>query len=326
MRILILGGTIFLGHAATDAALARGHAVTHLHRGISSPPDPRVATVIGDRARDPFPPGLAAQRWDAIVDTSGYLPQVVARSARALAASGRYLFVSSISAYGGAGFHEDAPLSEAPDPPPDAWTPETYGGLKAACEAVVRDAFGERAFIVRPGLIVGPHDPTDRFTWWPARIARGGRVAAPGRPERGVQFIDVRDLAAWMIAALERGIGGAFNAAGPAQPVAMRALLEECVAAAGSGAEIAWLDEPFLAAQSVRPWIEMPLWVPESDPHASGFMNVPIARARAAGLEFRPLAATVCDTLRWSMTRPANHAWKAGLTAQRESELLAAAG
>jgi 2'-hydroxyisoflavone reductase len=210
MRILILGGTVFLGRAVTDAALARGHAVTHLHRGISSPPDPRVATVIGDRASEPFPPAPAMQRWDAVIDTSGYLPQVVARSAQALASGGRYLFVSSISAYSGEGFHEDAPLQAAPDPLPDAWTPETYGGLKAACEAIVRARFGERALVVRPGLIVGPHDPTDRFTWWPARIARGGRVAAPGRPERTVQFIDVRAVRGMPSG---RGIGRAGHVA-----------------------------------------------------------------------------------------------------------------
>ncbi len=222
MRILVLGGTVFLGRALTDAALARGHHVTHLNRGVSAPPDARVTTLAADRTSPALATALGVQRWDAVIDTSGYLPQVVALAARALAASGRYLFVSSISVYGDHGYGEDAPGAAAPDPLPDAWTPETYGALKAACEEEVRAAFGTRALIVRPGLIVGPHDPTDRFTYWTARVARGGRVAAPGRPQRTVQFIDVRDLAAWMIAALEDGASGDYNATGPALPSACR--------------------------------------------------------------------------------------------------------
>lgn len=324
MRMLILGGTIFLGRALTDAALARGHDVTHLHRGRSAPPDPRVATLNADRAAPQFPPAAAARAWDAVVDTSGYLPQVVARSASALRASARYAFVSSISVYAGPGFGEDAPVRDAPAPLPEAWTPETYGGLKAACESVVRTAFADRALVVRPGLIAGPHDPTDRFTWWPERVARGGRVAAPGRPGRCVQFIDVRDLAAWVVGALERGVRGTYNATGPARPLEMGALLDACRSATGSDVRFTWMDEDFLARQGVRPWSEMPLWVPESDPEASGFMDVPIARAVAAGLTFRPIAQTIADTLAWSRTRSPEHAWKAGIAAERERALLGA--
>lgn len=322
MRMLILGGTVFLGRALTDAALARGHDVTHLHRGRSAPPDPRVATVSCDRAAEPFSPAAAARAWDAVIDTSGYLPQVVARSASALRESSCYAFVSSISVYAGVGFGEESSVREAPAPLPDAWTPETYGALKAACESVVREAFADRALVVRPGLIVGPHDPTDRFTWWPERVARGGPVAAPGRPGRSVQFIDVRDLAAWMIAALERGARGTYNATGPERPIEMGTLLEACRRTTGSDATFAWMDEDFLERHGVRPWMHMPLWVPESDPRASGFMNVPIARAVAAGLAFRPLARTIADTLAWSRTRTPGHEWKAGLPAERERELL----
>jgi 2'-hydroxyisoflavone reductase len=325
MRILILGGTVFLGRALTDAALARKHHVTHLNRGRSAPPDARVTTIGADRASPALATALAAQRWDAVIDTSGYLPQDVARSARALAESGRYAFVSSISVYEGPGYAEDAPVQRAPDPLPDAWTPETYGGLKAACEAEVRAAFGERALVVRPGLIVGPHDPTDRFTYWPVRIARGGRVAAPGRPARTVQFIDVRDLASWMIAALERGMGGTCNATGPARPVSMQAVLEACRAAARSDAEPVWLDEAFLAAQGVAPWKDMPLWLPETHPGA-GMMDAPITRALDTGLAFRPLEETCADTLRWATTERGDRPWKAGLDARRESELLDSAG
>ncbi|MGZ5063824.1 MAG: NAD-dependent epimerase/dehydratase family protein, partial [Usitatibacter sp.] len=220
MRILILGGTVFLGRALTDAALARGHRVTHFNRGRSSAPDARVETVTGDRTQSLE--ALAGREWDAVVDTSGYLPQVVGKSARALRdATRRYVFVSSISVYAGPGFAEDAAVQPPPDPLPDAMTMEAYGALKAACEGVVRESFGDRATLVRPGLIVGPHDPTDRFTWWPARVARGGRVAAPGRPSRTVQFIDVRDLARWMVELVQRGAAGTFNATGPRAPVEM---------------------------------------------------------------------------------------------------------
>ena len=325
MRILILGGTIFLGRALTDAALARGHEVVHFHRGRSGPGDARVQTVIGDRTGDLAPLGFRS--WDAVIDTSGYLPRVVERSADALRAAGRYLFVSSISVYGEftcGGFDEEAPVAAPLDPVPGAMTPETYGPLKAMCEAVVREVFADRALVVRPGLIVGPHDPTDRFTWWPARLARGGRVAAPGRPGRPVQFIDVRDLAAWMVASIERGGAGVFNATGPSRPVAMRDVLDACTAAGAPGSTLEWMDDEFLLGQAIKPWTEMPLWIPEADPKMVGLMGASIDRALAAGLAFRPLDETVADTLAWSATRSPEWAWKAGLPAEREAALLEA--
>lgn len=324
MKLLILGGTVFLGRAVTDAALAAGHDVVHLNRGRSAPADERVRRITGDRADETCLHAAAeGGPWDAVIDTSGYLPQLVRKSAAALReAASRYLFVSSISAYGDGGFDESSPVQPAPEPLPDAWTPETYGGLKAACEATVREAFGDRAIVVRPGLIVGPHDPTDRFTWWPHRVAQGGRVAAPGRPERTVQFIDVRDLARWMVGLVQRRATDTFNATGPNEPIAMETLLSACRAIAKIDVRIDWIDEAFLADKSVAPWKEMPLWVPETDPHAPGFMNVPIGRAIATGLAFTPLAATIADTLSWSRTRGADHAWKAGLPGDREAALL----
>jgi 2'-hydroxyisoflavone reductase len=326
MRLLILGGGVFLGRALTDAALYAGHIVTHFNRGKSAAPDARVDTITGDRTvAAALEQAKGENRWDAVIDTSGYLPQVVRGSVEALIDSThRYLFVSSVSAYRGQGYGEESPVLAAPSPLPAAMTPETYGPLKAACEAVVRDAFGDRAIVVRPGLIVGPHDPTDRFTWWPARVARGGRVAAPGRPARKVQFIDVRDLAEWMIALLEDDASGTFNATGPARPVTMLQFLERCRAVAGGDAKLEWVDEAFLAQQKVVPWKEMPLWVPETDTALSGFMNVPIQRALATGLEFRPLQQTIEDTLAWSASRPPDHEWQAGLPAEREKQLLAA--
>jgi len=324
MRMLILGGTVFLGRALTQPAAAAGHEVVHFNRGISAPVDATVRRIRGDRndagsLRD----AANAGPWDAVLDTSGYLPQAVRKSAGALRESAaRYVFVSSISAYGDGGFDETSPLQPAPDPLPEAMTMDKYGALKAACEASTRDAFGDRAIVVRPGLIVGPHDPTDRFTWWPHRVARGGPVAAPGRAQRAVQFIDVRDLARWMVGLAASGTSGTFNATGPLEPIAMAAVLETCREIARSDACFEWIDEQFLAASGVQPWKEMPLWVPESDPHAAGFMNVPIRRALATGLTFRSLRETVSDTLDWSRTRGNDHSWKAGLPADREATLL----
>ena len=328
MRILILGGTVFLGRALTDAALALGHGVTHLHRGITAGRDPRVETIVADRASATLADVLRGGRWDAVVDTSGYLPQVVRRSAETLEGRvGRYAFVSSISAYRSfarAPVEETAELQSPPEPLPDAMTPELYGALKAGCEAVVRRTFGDAALLVRPGLIVGPHDPTDRFTWWPWRAARGGPFAAPGRPGRKVQFVDVRDLAEWIVAMLARGGSGTFNATGPAESISMEELLRVCVGVAATGADPQWLPDDFLLGHGVGPWIEMPLWVPESDDTLRGLMDVGIGRALAAGLRSRPLEETVRDTLQWARTRRSDHAWKAGLPREREDALLAA--
>jgi len=321
MRLLILGGTRFLGRAVTDAALAAGMDVTHFHRGKTAPDDARVATIHGDRGRDEDVARLAGA-WDAVIDDSGYLPQDVARSCAALRDVPRYIFVSSISAYAGADFSEDGALLPEPDPLPDTLVLAQYGNLKAACEARVRAAFGARGTIVRPGLIVGPHDHTDRFTYWPVRVARGGRVAAPGQAGRPVQFIDVRDLGDFLVRLAQDDIGGTFNATGPAERLSFGALLDACRAATGSDAHFEWIDDARLASRGVAPWSEMPLFLPESEPHADAFMSVPIARAVAVGLAFRPLEQTVLDTLAWSRMRPADHAWKAGLPPEKEAALL----
>jgi 2'-hydroxyisoflavone reductase len=322
--MLILGGTVFLGRALTDAALAAGHDVTHFNRGRTAP-DPRVPAIHGDRNDEQALRRASARGpWDAVLDTSAYLPQVLRKSAAALEANaGRYLLVSSISVYVGPGYAETSPVQGAPDPLPDAWTPETYGGLKAACESMAREILGERAVIVRPGLIVGPNDRTDRFTWWPHRVALGGRVAAPGRPGRAVQFIDVRDLAEWLVKLAGSREAGTFNATGLAKPVPMATLLQTCREVAGSDADFEWIDEPFLDRMQVAPWKDMPVWLPESDPEVEGSMEVPIERALAAGLAFRPLAQTIADTLAFSRGFDPSHSWKAGLDTARERELLA---
>ncbi|MFZ3321496.1 MAG: NAD-dependent epimerase/dehydratase family protein [Usitatibacter sp.] len=324
MKVLVLGGTVFLGRAFTDAALASGLEVVHFNRGQSAPIDTRVRRIAGDRNDEEALRKAAREGpWDAVIDTSGYLPQAVRKSAVAMRDStDRYLFVSSISAYADGGFDETSPLQPVPDPLPDTMTLDKYGALKAGCESVAREVFADRAIVARPGLIVGPWDATDRFTWWPHRVALGGAVAAPGRPSRTVQFIDVRDLARWMAGLATKRASGTFNATGPQRPIAMSALLDACRDVARSDARFEWIEETFLAESGVQPWKEMPLWVPESDPHAAGFMDVPIARATATGLAFRELRATVADTLDWSRGRSAEHEWKAGLPAERETALL----
>ncbi len=321
MRILILGGTVFLGRHILDAALAAEHEVTIFNRGRHHARLPQaVERLYGDR--DGNLAALAGRRWDAVIDTCGYVPRVVRDSARLLAEGvERYTFISTISVYrdpSAPGLDESAPLGELADAATEKITGQTYGPLKAACERVVAETYPGRALCVRPGLIVGPHDPTDRFTYWPGRVAQGGRVLAPGHPEREVQFIDVRDLAEWIVRMVERGRTGVFNATGPARPLTMLGLLEACRKAAGSDAEFVWLDDDFLTAEGVHPYIEAPLWVPGAHDTAD------CGRALAEGLVFRLLEETIQDTLAWDRSRPAGAARAAGLKPERERELLAA--
>ncbi len=325
MRLLVIGGTRFLGRAFVEAALAAGHDVTLFHRGTSNPGlFPRARAVLGDR--DGGLGALGTGTWDAVFDPSGYVPRIVRTSASALAGRvGRYAFVSSISVYAPPlvpGADESAPLAALADPATEAVTGETYGGLKAACEREVARVFGERALVVRPGLIVGPHDTTDRFPYWPRRLARGGEVLAPGSPEQPVQVIDVRDLAAWALAMLERDAGGTFNATGPAGPMTLGDFLDRAALAIGATARLTWIEEAFLLERGVAPWTELPLWVSAED---AGLDEVSIARAVAQGLAFRPLAATVRDTLAWDLARPESaRAGSPALKPERERELLQA--
>jgi 2'-hydroxyisoflavone reductase len=325
VRLLVLGGTRFLGRHFVEAARARGHALTLFNRGRTNPGlHSGVEHIGGDR--DGGLGALGGRTWDAVVDPSGFFPRLVGASARALAgAVGQYLFVSSISVYAEPvprGADESAPLACIPDPSVETLEGGAYGALKALCEGAVRDAFGGRAIIVRPGLIVGPHDTTDRFSYWPRRMARGGEVLAPGEPSAPTQFIDVRDLAAFLLRLLERGVAGTFNATGPAEPLALGRCLERIAAAVGAAPNLTWVSEEFLKAQGIEPWLQMPLWVHAAD---SDFETVSIARALAQGLEFRPLEDTARDTLAWERsvvtdTRPASPA----LTPAREAEVLAA--
>ena len=308
MRLLILGGTKFLGRAIADAALARGHDLTLFNRGRTNPElFPDAEKLRGDR--DGGLEALEGRTWDAVVDVAGYLPRVVRQSVETVDAP-YYLFVSSRSVY--------ADFSSSPTE--DAATlgdvdseevMEHYGELKAMCERV---AAQRRGAIVRPGLIVGPHDPTGRFTYWPHRIARGGDVLAPGPPEETVTLIDVRDLGEWIVHLCEAQTEGVFNAI---DRTTWGELLEACVRAAGSDARLVWIRSDWLAEQGVGEWMELPLWI--SSEEMRGLHHVENARAVAAGLTFRPLVQTALATLAEAETTD-----EAGMKPERERELLAA--
>ncbi len=325
MRLLILGGTVFLGRHLVAWALERGHEVTLFNRGQHNPDlFPRVEKLRGDR--DGNLEALQGRRWDAVIDTSGYVPRV-ARDAAVLLrdAVAHYTFISSISVYtedNPPGLDESGTVGTLQDETVEEITGETYGPLKALCEQAVENALPGRTLVIRPGLIVGPDDPTDRFTYWPHRVAQGGDVLAPGRPDHQVQIIDVRDLAEWTLRMVEAGGTGVYNATGPDYRLTMGAVLDACQSASGSAARFTWVDEQFLLDCGIEPWSELPLWIPEGQDTL--ISSVDVRKALSAGLTFRPLAETVRDTLAWDAARPADHEWRAGLSREREQETLAA--
>jgi 2'-hydroxyisoflavone reductase len=336
MKLLILGGTRFLGRHLVVAAQARGHEVTLFNRGNYSVEDLRdVESIKGDRHVDLSK--LKGRRRDAVVDTSGHLPRAVRAAAEVLAdVVEQYVFISSQNAYRDVsvpGIDETYPLAtlteeqlnraNAIDTSGQPSYGELYGRLKAVCEQTVEELMSDRALIIRPGLIVGPHDYTDRFTYWPVRVARGDEVLAPGRPDRFIQFIDVRDLAEWTVSMIERNATGAYNAHGVPGMLTMEGLLEECKSATGSDAQFTWIDEDFLLNEKVAAWSELPLWLPEEvAPHLKGFMFISPEKAIAAGLTYRPLSATIRDTLTWYQTNRQNDELKAGLDRDKERALL----
>jgi 2'-hydroxyisoflavone reductase len=322
MRILILGGTQFAGRHLAELALARGHELVLFNRGRTGPElFPGVERVTGDRSGDLA--GLRGLEVDAVADMCGYFPADVERSARTLApTAGSYLFVSSRSVYAdhsAPGANEESELAELPPgAPADEITGESYGPLKAACERAAEAAFPGRTLVLRPGLIVGPNDPTGRFTYWPQRVADGGDVLAPGLPEQPIQVIDVRDLAAFALDLLEAGTAGTFDVVTPDGMLTLGGVLDACLAAA-PGARVVWADPDFLLERGVEPWTELPLWTPGDD--MAGFQRSDVSRAVGAGLRFRPIAETAADTLRWAQAADPDRG--AALTREREAELLA---
>ena len=330
-KLLILGGTGFIGPNMVKYALARGHEVTILTRGKSGTKVAGVEHIIADREGDLGM--LSKRRWDAVLDNNARDYRWVARSLKALKDStGHYLFVSSISAYrtdamsyATAGQVRMEPVDEgherfAPSASFKEGDEAPYGLTKAISEDLVHAAFPGGATIVRPGLIVGPGDPTDRFTYWPVRIDEGGEVLAPGNPNHSSQVIDQRDLTEWIVRLAEAGVKGDFNATGPATRLTFAEMLAGCRAVTSAPVTFTWVPESFLAEQKAAIWSEIPAWAP-----GDALMYVSVARAVAAGLTYRPFAVTALDTIEWDKARPAAERAKraAGMTRAREAELLA---
>lgn len=336
MKLLVFGGTQFVGRHLVRAALDRGHQVTLFNRGRTNPGlFPEAERILGDRREDLS--ALDEGRWDAVLDVNGYRPSVVRAAVEKLRGrAGFYAFISTVSVYADKetpGLHEGSPLA-APKPGEEGneeVTGESYGWLKAACERAVEETWPDRSLLVRPGLVVGPHDPTGRFSYWPWRVARGGEVLAPAGPDHPLQFIDGRDLAEWTIRAVEEARSGPFTAIGPNRPLTFGELLDVCLEVslevtgrevskgAGRDARFTWVPEDFLLEQGVEDFRELPLWI--AGPEAKGFYGFDNRKAVAAGLTFRPLAETVRDTLAW-LAEGAEMPDR--LTPEREVELLRA--
>lgn len=320
MRLLVLGGTRFVGRYLVEAALAAGHEVTLFNRGRTDPGAfPRAEHVRGDRAEGLG--ALAGRPFDAVVDLSGMVGDWVGRAADAADAAGaHYVFVSTLSVYRAvprAGMDEDGPPLHLPDWGSDGFEGAAYGPMKVACEL----SLPPEATVVRPGLVVGPGDPTDRFAAWVRRVAAGGEVLAPGDPARPVQAIDARDLAGFLLLAAGARLEGTFHAVGPDRPTTFGAMLETLREATGSSARFTWADDAFLRAHGLAPWDEeLPFWV---DAPSAGIFALSARRALEAGLRLRPLAETARDTAAWEPGRPAAER-AGGLSPAREAELLRA--
>ncbi len=328
-RILMLGGTGFLGPHFVGAALARGHSITLFHRGKTGADlFPTVEHVKGDRETGDLS-ALKGREFDVVVDTSGYVPSHVEQSASMFAATAKhYVFVSTVSVYEESGdskqeLDENATLMTISDE--EAQKARTireavpnYGAMKARCEQAAEKAMPGRVCNIRPGLIVGPRDTSDRFTWWPVRIDRGGEILAPGDRDAVVQMIDARDLADWMLHCVEGRVVGVFNAVGYDGVVTMEEVLYGCKCATSTPGSLTWVDEEFLAENKVGPWMQMPLWIPRDGRRV--YAN---SRARKEGMRFRPLADTIRDTLQWAKTERGERPFRStGLAAERERELL----
>lgn len=298
MRLLVLGGTRFVGRTLVEEAVRRGHSVTTFSRGVSGEPPPGVESLHGDRTVDADLRALADREWETAVDTSDLAPRHVGATARLLASQvGHYVYISTMSVYPDLGARPVDETSQAYDATPDA-RDAAYGPGKAGAERAVGDAFPGRALIVRPGLVLGPHEYPGRLVWWLARVARGGRVLAPGVPDRPIRFVDVRDLTAWVLDNARRRLPGVVDVPGPPGATTMGGLLHLCVEATGSDAEFVWVDDATLTDADVAPWTELPFWVPAG----SGFdawTDTSDERARLAGIRYHPPRATVFDTWRW---------------------------
>jgi 2'-hydroxyisoflavone reductase len=339
--ILMLGGTGFLGPAVVDSAIARGHEVTLFNRGKTDPGRyPKLEQLRGQRRRPhpddaKAPPqdlkALEGRKWDAVVDTSGYFTGEVEDVCKVLAANaGQYVYISSLSVYkslevDATPIDEQSALAELADK--YVWSMHkergdyaNYGGLKRHCEDAVAAAFPGKATLVRPGYIVGPGDPTDRFTSWPARLLRGGECLAPGDPDNDLQFIDVRDLGAWIVTAIEQGHVGPFNAVGFDAPITVQEFLHTGKGTLNHKCSFTWVDDAFLEQHKATPWVDIGCWTPKAkNGHTDNKKLI------AAGATFRPIADTIRDTAAWLTAKDGrgDREWKVGLTPEREARLLA---
>jgi 2'-hydroxyisoflavone reductase len=332
LRILFLGGTAFLGPAEVDYALGRGHTVTLFNRGQTNPHlFPGVEKLVGDRAA-PDLSALEGREWDAVIDNSANVASWVNDAAEVLRGSvGRYLFVSSISAHSDnsiIGQTEDGPVFSREDYDEVIASGADFGAAfgpnKAEAERITLETFGEGGVVVRPGLIVGPGDRSDRFTYWPVRIDRGGEVLAPGDGSDRAQIVDVRDLGRFIVHLVEQEASGTFLATGPESELTMAGMLHGIRAATSAAVRFTWVDADFLREHEVGAWMEMPVWVYPS-PEMAGFSAYDCSKAIAAGLTFRPLADTARDTLAWWKARPEDErTLRTGLAPEKEASILAA--
>jgi 2'-hydroxyisoflavone reductase len=326
MKILVIGGGVFVGKALTESAVSRGHQVTVFNRGISnSKPSPGVAWIKGDRDADLS--ALSGQKWDSVVDICAYFPRQVTSLLKAVKGNaGHYLLVSSVAAYADLGCpatRESDPLAASIDPEPTTVTPENYGPLKAMCEEAAIKAGPKATLLVRPGIIMGPWDPTGRFTYWVRRVARGGEVMAPGHPGAPMQLIDTRDLGLWMVSMIEAGASGVFNTVGPQQPLTWGGMLGAIAAEVNPAARFTWLDDAFLAAQKFESTYSLPLYIPGAAAKYSGMYKVDGSAAFRRGLKLRTLRETIMDTACWVQESPSESVKIAGISEARETELLA---
>lgn len=332
MKLLILGGTRFLGRYLAQSAIERGHEVTLFNRGQENTTlFPNIENLIGDR--DGNLEALKGRTWDAVIDTCGFVPRVVKESAQLLSDSvEQYVFISSKSVYtdlSKIGIDEDHPVATLTEEKVEEITKGTagpiynqyYGALKYLCEQAIEEVMPKRTLSIRAGLIVGPHDDSDRFSYWVQRVAYGGEIMAPGSPNKQIQFIDVRDLSEWIISIVENRKNGVYNASGPDYTLTMQDFLEQCKLATQSNATFTWVSEPFLEDNQVGYWIELPLWIPDHLNQA-GFLAASSQKALNDGLTIRPLTTTLRDTLAWELSRPLDTVRKAGLNLYKEADLL----
>lgn len=320
MHILIMGGTQFLGRAIVEAAAAAGHQVTLFNRGKTNPHlFQEHEQLRGDRKTGDLS-ALKGRSFDRIIDVNAYYPRVVRELLEAVDTE-HYTLISTLSVYAGStelNQDESAPLADLDDETTEDVTGETYGGLKVLCEKEATARMDGRALLVRSGLIVGPHDPTDRFTYWPVRVARGGAMLAPGDPSNAIQVIDVRDEAEWVVRAAEQQLTGAYNVTG-SDRLTFEDVLLTSKQVSHSDARFIWASQQFMLDNDVKPYVDVPLWVTHD---VAGFHHFNIDKARQAGLTFRPIATTIADTLAWYKTRPDDYQLQTGMSAERERELL----